>query len=164
MGESRIVLHGPPYQEPRYCGMVQWDSHNVYLRHAGGGKDSRHSDGATYLTSTEAERTLQQRLPTSEVGRELVNFISLPAESTGPPPLRGATRKSDISVNTASVGTMPRFAVEIVSDSRLPGVVAAWESTSGVSSVQTCIDKGLGQHLVVAFAGSSTSVPSTSAS
>jgi len=98
------------------------------------------------------------------VSRELVNFIALRAGTTGPPPIRGDPRSSDLTVRTESVGTAPRFAVEIVDDSRLSGVVAAWGSTSGVSSVQTCIDKGLGQHLVVAFAGESTAIPSTSAS
>ena len=58
--EFRIILKGPPYSEPRYYGTLQWNDRNVYIWHPSGRKDSRHSDGATF-----------------QVGRELVNFISL---------------------------------------------------------------------------------------
>ena len=163
MGETRIVITGNPYQEPRYGGTVQWSEHDVYLRHPGGGKDSRHSDGKTYLTSTEPSRDLLERLPTSDVSRELINFIELRSGTTEPPLLRGTIRPSDFVVNTDTIGPTPRFAVEIVENSRLDGVQCAWEANSTVSSVQTCIDKGLGQSLLIAFAGSNTTPPSTGA-
>lgn len=163
MGATRIVIIGGSYEEPRYGGTVQWSEYDVYLRQPGGGKDSRHSDGMTYLTSTGAHREVQKRVPTSDVSRELVNFIQLRSNSTTLPPLRGEIKKSDFVVNAASVGPTPRFAVEIVENARLAGVQRAWEANSTVSSVQTCIDKGLGQTLIIAFASSSTTVPSTGA-
>jgi hypothetical protein len=163
MGKIGIVLIGEPYDEPRYAGEVSWSARNVYLRHPGGGKDSRHSDGRTLLTSTEASRQSQLRVPTSDVSRELVNFVQLRSGATEPPVLRRPIRPDDLVVGTASVGTAPRFAVEIVASSRAPGVAAAWRATSGVSSAFTYVDKGLGQSIVVAFAGSATTTPSTGA-
>ncbi len=157
----RIVLTGPPYEEPRYYGAVQWDDRNVYLRHPGGGKDSRHSNGATYLTSTGSNRELETRIPTSAVGRELVNFISLKPTVAEPPILRGSIRPTDLVLPTTSAGTAPRLAVEIVANARLDGVRRAWEQNSTVSSVRTYVDKGLGQTLFVALAGTKTSIPST---
>jgi hypothetical protein len=164
MAEIRIVIEGPPYPEPRYYGEIAWNEHNVYLRHPGGGKDSRHSDGGTRLTSTGSQRSLETRLPTSAVSRELINFISLKPPLSEPPPLRGAIRSTDLVLHTSSAGTMPRLAVEIVSNTRLPGVVAAWEAHSTMAnSVQTYRSKGFNQSLLVALAGSRTSVPSTGA-
>jgi hypothetical protein len=164
MPDIRIVLEGPPYPEPRYYGEIAWNQRNVYLRHPGGGKDSRHSDGGTRLTSTGSQRAVETRLPTSAVSRELINFISLKPPLAEPPPLRGRIRATDLVLRTSSAGTMPRLAVEIVSDTRLAGVIAAWEATStGASSVQTYRSKGLGQTLLVALAGSRTNVPSTGA-
>ena len=163
MGEVRIVISGAPYPEPRWGGTVQWSEHHVYLRHPGGGKDSRHSDGKTYLTSTGSTREVQERIPTSDVSRELVNFIELSPDSTAPPVLRGSVKESDFVVDTASLGPTPRFAVEIVENSRLDGVRRAWEANSTVSSVQTSMDKGLGQSLLIAFASLSRTAPSTGA-
>jgi hypothetical protein len=163
MPDFRIVLNGPPYAEPRYYGALQWNDRNVYIRYAGGGKDSRHSDGGTFLASTGHGRSFEQRLPTSEVSRELVSFISLKAPMTEPPPLRGPIRKSDLVLPTTSAGTAPRLAVELVENSRVSGVLAAWERNPTVSSVQTYVDKGLGQTLVVALAGAHDGPPSTSA-
>ena len=163
MPEFRIILKGPPYSEPRYYGAVQWNDRNVYIRYAGGGKDSRHADGPTFLASTGAGRSLELRVPTSEVSRELVNFVTLRPPLDEPPPLRGPIRESDLVLPTTSAGTMPRLAVEIVQNTRVAGVAAAWERCSGVSSVKTCVDKGLGQSLLVALAGAHTTPPSTSA-
>ncbi len=163
MPDIRIVLEGQPYPSPRYYGLLQWNERSVYLRHPGGGKDSRHANGATYLASTGSQRAFEQRVPTSEVSRELVNFVSLQRPLTEPPPLRGSLRGTDLILRTTSAGTVPRLAVEIVENARVPGVLAAWERYSTVSSVQTHVDKGLGQTLVVALAGSRTEPPSTSA-
>ncbi len=162
MADVRIVLEGSPYAEPRYYGTLQWNDRNVYIRHAGGGKDSRHGDGATFLGTTGPARATERRVPTSEISRELLNFISLRPPLTEPPPLRGPIRFTDLVLKTTSAGTIPRLAVEIVENARVPGVVAAWERNSTVSSVRTCIDKGLGQTLIVALGGSRTEPPSTS--
>jgi hypothetical protein len=161
MPEFRIVLTGEPYKEPRYYGELEWDARNVYVRHPGGGKDSRHSNGATYLTSTGSDRALEFRVPTSAVGRELINFIALKPTVSEPPVLRGGIKTTDLVIPTTSAGTAPRLAVELVANSRLTGVLKAWESNSTVSSVRTFVDKGLDQTLVVALAGARTSVPST---
>lgn len=161
--DVRIILEGPPYGEPRYYGTLQWNDRNIYIRHPGGRKDSRHSDGVTFFGTTGSERVVERRVPTSEVSRELVNFITLKPPLTEPPRLLGPIRASDLVLRTTSAGTAPRIAVEIVENSRVPGVVGAWERNSTVSSVRTCIDKGLGQALIVALAGSRTDSPSTSA-
>src|SRR2546425_7012209 len=163
MPEFRIILKGPPYAEPRYYGELGWNQRNVYIRYAGGGKDSRHSDGRPFLAATGANRAFEQRLATSAVTRELLNFISLRPPLSEPPRLNGLIRKKDLVLETSSAGTAPRIAVEIVASSRVKGVMAAWERNSTVSSVRTCVDKGLGQTLVVALAGSHDRPPSTSA-
>ena len=75
MPSMRVVLTGPEYREPRYYGQLEWSERDVYLRHPGGGKDSRHRDGATYLTSDTTDRTFETRCPTSDIFRETVNFI-----------------------------------------------------------------------------------------
>ena len=159
--EFRIILKGPPYSEPRYYGTLQWNDRNVYIWHPSGRKDSRHSDGATFLATTGAMRAVETRVPTSQIGRELVNFISLRRPLTEPRRLRGPVRASDLVLRTTSAGTVPRLAVEIVENARAAGVCAAWERNSTVSSVLTLVDKGLGQKLIVAFAGSGQEVPST---
>ncbi len=158
----RIIIKGPPYPEPRYYGSLQWDERNVYIRHPGGRKDSRHSDGATWLGTTGPYRTVEMRVPTSQIGRELVNFVSLKPPQSEPPPLRGPIRATDLVVQTQSAGTMPRIAIEIVANVRVAGVCAAWERNSTVSSVFTLANKGLNQTLVVALAGSRAEAPSTS--
>lgn len=56
---------------------LQWSNHDVYIRHPGGGKDSRHRDGRTHLTSTDENRLVESRIPTSEVSREIVNYVEL---------------------------------------------------------------------------------------
>lgn len=163
MGEMRIVLVGQPYAEPRYYGSLAWRERDVYVRHPGGGKDSRHGDGVTYLTSTEHSRTSELRVPTSDITRELVNFIQLPSSQSEPQPLRGPIRPTDLILHTMSVGTTPRLAVEITANQYLPDVLSAWQAYSTASSVQTQIDKGLGQTLIVALTASSTSMRSTGA-
>ena len=150
--EMRIVLTGPPYDEPRYYGKIQWGLRDVYVRHPGGGKDSRHSDGATRLTSTDESRICEMRVATSDVIHETVNFVQLPSSVSEPAPLRDAIKPTDLVLDTSSVGTAPRLAVEIAANNILPEVLNAWQTTSGVSSVQTCVDKGLGQSLIVAAA------------
>lgn len=156
------MLVGQPYAEPMYYGALAWGDRDVYVRHPGGGKDSRHSDGVTYLTSTNDSRTSELRVPTSDVTREVVNFIQLPS-SNAAESLRGAIKPTDLILNTSSVGTTPRLAVEIAADNYLPAVLAAWQTYSTVSSVQTQVDKGLGQTLIVALAPGSTSMRSTGA-
>lgn len=160
MGSLRVILTGDPYTGPRFYGEVSWNSRNVYLRHPNGAKDSRHSDGNTFLTSTGDSRTTQLRVPTSSISRELVNFIELGSQPF-PSPLRGEIRPRDLVLDTASVGTAPRIAVEIVASTRAPGVAAAWGTLSTVSSAHTVVDKGLGQSLVIAVAGNATTPPST---
>lgn len=161
MGELRLALKGPPYDQPRYYGKLQWGERDVYVRHPHGGKDSRHRNGQTYLTSTGEKRTVESRLPTSNVTRALVNYVELSTSLPEPPELRGEVRGDDFVLPTTSAGTAPRLAVEIVSDGRLDGVVEAWRSHSTAPSVQTFVDKGLGQNLVVAFAGSLDESPFT---
>ena len=162
MGETRIVLQGTPYDEPRYYGKLQWSHHDVYIKHPGGGKDSRHRDGRTHLTSTDDNRLFEIRIPTSEVSREFVNYVELHPCLMELQVLRGGIRKTDIVLPTTSAGTLPRLAVEIVRNERLNGVCSAWESHSTAPNVQFCVDKGLGQSLVVAVAGSLMTPPSTS--
>lgn len=130
MGEFRLVLVGEPYPEPRYYGRLSWSERDVYLRHPHGGKDSRHADGRTYLTSSGPIRSIETRVPTSDVTRELVNYLSLFTAIPEPPPLRGAIRDDDFVLPTDSAGTAPRLAVEIVSNDRVPGVLEAWGSHS----------------------------------
>jgi hypothetical protein len=162
MADMRTVLVGQPYAEPMYYGALAWSDRDVYIRHPGGGKDSRHNNGVTYLTATGDSRTSQLRVPTSDVTHEVVNFIQLPS-SEAAEPLRGSIKATDLVLNTTSVGTTPRLAVEIVANTYLPAVLAAWQTHSTVSSVQTLVDKGLGQTLVVALAPSSTSMRSAGA-
>ena len=160
MGTVRIVLVGSPFSEPRYYGKLQWSARDVYIRHPGGGKDSRHKNGMTYLHSTGKSRLIETRLETSEVSRELVNYVELPATLSEPPVLDGNIRTNDLVLQTSSVGSSPRLAVEIVEDARLDAVLKAWRSHSTAPSVQTHADKGLGQSLVIAVAGSLKDPPS----
>ena len=161
MGEIRIILQGAPYNEPRYYGMIQWTATDVYIRHIGGWKDSRHRDGKTFLHSTGSERTIEQRLPISEISRELINYVDLPPFFPEPPPFEGSIRKNDLIMPTSSAGSAPRLAVEIVEDARITGVQQAWVSHSTAPDVQVCIDKGSGHHLIVAVSGSLSAPPST---
>src|SRR3989442_9128083 len=153
MPEFRIILKGPPYAEPRYYGELGWNQRNVYIRYAGGGKDSRHSDGRTFLATTGANRAFEQRLATSAVTRELLNFISLRPPLSEPPRLNGLIRKKDLVLETSSAGTAPRIAVEIVASSRVKGVMAAWDLNSTVCRVCTCFNNGLGPSLDVVLPG-----------
>jgi len=130
MADMRIVLTGPPYDEPRYYGMLQWDDRNVYIRHPGGGKDSRHGDGKTWLTTTGDSRQMELRVPTSDVTQELLNFVALPTSMPEPPILRGGIQPTDLVLNTSSVGTSPQLAVEIVANPRLPDVLALYQTSS----------------------------------
>jgi len=158
--EIRIVLVGPPYDEPRYYGKIAWNDNNVYIRHPERGKDSRHKDGVTYIHSTEENRTIEDRINISEVGREIVNYIKRD-QPFEPPLLRGTIKETDFVVNTEDAGINPRFAVEIVDNKRLPGVLFAWQSHSTAPSVKTFEDKGNNQSLIIVVAGSLTSPPST---
>lgn len=157
------MIAGDPYTEPRYYGRLSWsaDGRDVYLRHPHGGKDSRHSDGRTYLNSTGHVRSVETRVQTSDVTRELVSYLSLSTHISEPPPLRGAIRDDDFVISTESAGIAPRIAVEIVTNDRLPGVMRAWASHSTAPNVRTYRDKGLGQSLVVAVVGSLAAPPST---
>ena len=161
MGTIKILLEGPPFSEHRYYGELAWNERNIYIRHPGGGKDSRHQDGMTYLTSTGETRLVEIRLKTSDVSRELVDYVTLPSLLPEPAVFRGKIRKNDLVLNTSLVGTEPRLAVEIVENSRLDEVLKAWESHSTAPSVQTYVDKGLGQSLIIAVAGSLGTPPST---
>lgn len=161
MGTIRILLVSSPYSDPRYYGELQWSDRDVYIRHPGGGKDSRHQNGMTYLQSTGKARSIETRLKTSDVSRELVNYLTLPSSLPEPPVLRGKIRQNDLVLQTSVAGTVPRLAVEIVENARLDGVLSAWKSHSTAPSVQTYVDKGLGQSLVVAVAGSLITPPST---
>lgn len=161
MATMRIILQGSPYSEPRYYGKLQWSERDVYIRHPGGGKDSRHKDGKTYLNSTGSIRSIDTRVQTSEVSRELVNYIELPSSLTEPPVFRGEIQPNDLVLQTTSAGVAPRLAVEIVRNERLIGVLNAWKSHSTAPDVQSHTDKGTGQSLVVAVAGSLPAPPST---
>jgi hypothetical protein len=154
----RLVLIGAPYAEPRYYGSVEWaaDGRGVYLRQPSGAKTSRHGDGATYLTSTDASRRLETRVPTSDITHERVNFITLPSSMPEPPVLSGEIRSTDLVLHTSSIGTSPQLAVEIAANRFLPEVLAAWQAQSTVGSICTCVDKQLDQTLIVALAPSST--------
>ena len=151
MREFRIVITGHPYSEPRYYGDIKWRATDVYVRHPHGGKDSRHSDGRTFLSSTDTDRIVETRIPVSAVTDELLTTIALPTSLTEPKPLRGAIRDSDLVINTASVGTAPRLAVTMVHNLQLPNVLVALSNRSGVSSVQTYRDKEFDQSLVVSL-------------
>ena len=115
----------------------------------------------TYLNSTGNERFIETRVPTSEISRELINYIELPSSLSEPPVFRGKIQNNDLLLQTTSVGTAPRLAVEIVEDERLSGVLNTWKSHSTAPDVQTYADKGIGQSLVIAVAGSLTTPPST---
>lgn len=161
MGKGiRIVLVGPPYNEPRYYGQLEWNDNNVYIRHPEGGKDSRHKDGFTYIHSKEIKRIEEQRIPMSEVSREIVNYIKWD-QPFEPPLLQGTIKETDFVVNTEDAGINPRLAVEIVENKRLSGVLFAWQSHSTAPSVKTFENKGNNQSLIIAVAGSLTSSPST---
>ena len=161
MKTIRIILKGHPYSEPRYYGKLQWSDRDVYLRHPGGGKDSRHRDGKTYLKSTAGMRSVESRINTSDVSRELVNYLTLSSALPEPPVFSGTIGQNDLVIATTDSGAKPRLAVEIVGNSRLAGVLNAWESHSSAPNVKTYAGKGLGQSLVVAVAGSLTTPPST---
>jgi hypothetical protein len=148
--DTRVILTGPCFATPQYYGRLSWTSTDVYLRHPLGGKDSRHSDGGTFLTSDGADRAFEQRVPTSEITRELLNYIALP--SGAPRPLEGAIRPSDIVVSVDSATSRPRIAVEIVSNSSLAATLADWQTRSGVSSVCSVVPKGRAQSLLLAIA------------
>jgi hypothetical protein len=158
--KTRMVLVGHPYNEPRYYGTLEWNDRNVYLYHPGGGKDSRHKDGQTFLKSTGEMRSNEIRLETSDVSRELVNYVDLPSSFPEPPVLRGEIRKNDFVLHTTEAGALPRLAVEIVENARLDEVLNAWKMNSTAPNVQAYADKGLGQSLVIAVAGSLITPPS----
>jgi hypothetical protein len=155
MPDIRVVLTGPPYGEPRYYGTLAWRATDAYVRHLHGGKDSRHSDGQTYLSSNASDRVVETRLPLSSVTGEHLSTISLPTALSEPSVLCGPIRPGDLVINTASVGTAPFLAVTIVSNAQLADVLGQLGATSGVSSLQTCCDKGLGQTLIVALLATS---------
>ena len=159
MPDMRLVLLGSPYPEPRYYGRIAWsaDGRHVHILHQDGGKDSRHSDGATYITSTEEHRPLELRVPTSDVTHERINFLSLPSSSSEPPVLPSPIKGTDLVLHTSSVGTAPRLAVEIAANAELPTILSAWQGRSDVSSINTLVDKRLDQTLIVALAPPSTS-------
>lgn len=161
MARIRIILQGPPYSEPRYYGQLQWGERDVYIRHPSGGKDSRHKDGMTYLNSTGSTRSIETRVKTSDVSRELVNYIKLSPSLQEPPVFNGKIQPNDLVLQTTSAGVAPRLAVEIVENKRLAGVLNAWKSHSTAPDVQAHTDKGIGQSLVVAVSGSLTAPPST---
>jgi len=151
MSNFRIVLSGPPYAEPRFYGELSWRATDVYVRRPHGGKDSRHSDGHTYLSSHATDRVVETRLPISSVTNEHLTTISLPPSLCTPEVLEGTVRPRDLVIDTTSVGPAPRLAVAIVTNPQLADAIANWQARSGVSSVQTYVDKGLGQSLLVAL-------------
>jgi hypothetical protein len=161
MGTIKILLIGPPYAEPRYYGKLEWNDRNVYIRHPGGGKDSRHQDGMTYFKSPGKAPSIEVRVRTSDVSRELVNYVTLPSSLPEPPAFRGKIRPDDLILDTSLVGTEPRLAVEVVENARRDGVLREWESHSTAPSVRTYVDKGLGQCLIVAVASPLGTCPST---
>lgn len=120
------------------------------MRHPGGAKDSRHSDGATYLGSSGLTRDLELRVPLSQVTNERINVVQLPSSMDEPRPLGGPARVTDLVVDVASVGTIPSIAVEVVANSELDAVRSRWQAVIGVSSVLTVRDKGLSQSLLLA--------------
>ena len=119
------------------------------MRHPGGAKDSRHSDGATYLGSSGLTRDFELRLPLSQVTNECINVVRLPSSMDEPRPL-GPARVTDLVVDVASAGTIPSIAVEVVANSELNAVRSRWEAVGGVSSVLTVRGKGLSQSLLLA--------------
>ena len=147
----RIILTGQPYSGPRFYGELSWRSTDVYVRHPDGRKDSRHSDGITYLSSDTTVRAVDTRVPTSAATQEVIKTIALPPLLAEPRALQGTIRDRDLVIDTASVGTAPTLAVSIVENSQLSDAIGAWQACSGVSSVQTFVDKGLGQSLLVAL-------------
>jgi hypothetical protein len=161
MPKMNIILKGDPYCQPRYYGKIEWNERDIYIRSAGGGKDSRHKDGMTYLHSTGLQRTVDTRLPTSDVSREFINYVELPPFLSEPPVFRRPIGTNDLVLQTTSAGLKPRLAVEVVSNDRLDGVLKAWKSHSSAPDVQSYTDKGLGQSLVVAVLGSLKGPPST---
>ena len=151
MPNFRIVLSGPPYAEPRFYGELSWRATDVYVRQPHGAKDSRHSNGQTYLSSEGTDRVVETRLPISSVTDEQVTTISLPSSLSTPRALEGAIRPRDLLIDTCSVGTAPRLAVTIVANAGLADALTRWQAKPGVSNVQTYVDKGLGQALLVAL-------------
>jgi len=151
MPDFRVILTGPSYREPRFYGELSWRATDVYVRQPHGGKDSRHSNGETYLSSEGTERIIETRLPLSAVTDEHLTTIRLPSLMTEPRVLDGSIRPRDLVVDTASLGTAPQLAVTIVSNPHLADALANWQTRSGISSVQTWVDKGLGQSLLVAL-------------
>ena len=83
------------------------------------------------------------------------------AKVSEPPKFTGMIGPNDLVLLTSEVGVEPKLAVEIVENSRLAGVLYAWKSHSTAPNVQTYVDKGLGQSLVVAAAGSLLIPPTT---
>jgi len=152
MPESRIILAGPCFAGPQYYGQLNWSETDVYLRHPLGGKDSRHSDGGTFLTGPGPTRDYEHRVPMSAVRREHLNFVALPVGA--PKPLQGIVRPTDIVLEVDSATSRPKLAVEIVRSGDLEDAIAEWQQASGVSSIVTVLPKGLGQALLVAVAKS----------
>ena len=161
MRTINIVLRGPPYSEPRYYGKLQWSDRDVYIRHPGGGYDTRHRNGKTYLKSTSRMREVETRVKTSDVSREFVNYVTLSSALPEPRVFTRTIGPNDLVLKTTEAGAKPRLAVEIVENSRLAGVLNAWKSHSSAPNVQAFFNKGLGQSLVVAVAGSLTVPPTT---
>lgn len=150
MPESRVVLIGSCFSGPQYYAQLNWTPTDVHLRHPDGGKDSRHNDGSTFLTGPGSARDREQRVPTSAITREVLNYLELPVGA--PQPLRGAIRPNDIVLPVDSATSRPSLAVEIVNNSLLAPTLADWQAASGISSVLTVVPKGLDQSLVVAIA------------
>jgi hypothetical protein len=161
METINILLQGRPYNGLRYYGKLEWNERDIYLRHPSGGKDSRHPDGKTYLTSTGTMRGTELRVKTSEVSREIINYVKLSPASSEPREYKKTIKPNDLVLDTSEVGTKPRLAVEIVANSRLNGVLNAWKLHSTAPNVQVHRDKGLGQSLIIAVAGSLMVPPST---
>ena len=150
MAETRLVLIGGRYGEPRFYGRLDWSSNDVYLRHPCGRKLSRHSDGSTYVPShSSGPRQVEERVPLSNITHERIATFSLCPGMTEPRPLRGSIRAYDLCLDVSSTGTVPELAVEVVESSRCSDVVDAWKRQIGGSSVHTFFDKGAGQHLIV---------------
>jgi hypothetical protein len=103
------------------------------------------------LWSEGTERAVETRIPVSSVTAERLTTITLPSSLSEPRTLTGSIRARDLVIDTTSVGTAPRLAVTMVRNADLPDALANLRRRSGVSSVQTCVDKDFDQSLVVSL-------------
>ena len=115
-------------------------------------KVSRHSDGNVFSRVAGSGHHPQPTttLPFSEIRHEVVRTVPIRSDATFNLPLCERRRSSNAFVFSSTVmrsnGT---FAAEVVDETQLPEVLAAWQDHPDFVSAQTCRPTGHGKTVIL---------------